>query len=207
MQEKRPLFSFLLPANLCFPNGKIRTGEEDAHAVKMTIDVTGTRLEQRFSSSQSSRCLRQLLLFVRMVGFFTGSLALRLGGGSSPPFSPAGSVGVQRLPLANNPPPPKGLNPFGIRMFAGIQLLISMLLPRESPAGAPPPLRAILLAPFFIPPALLSLLFPAGAGFSVFRRPLRQWRSESHSDFQSMWKALSTTPPGFPKIALSTMSR
>ena len=35
MQEKRGPFPFLLPVFLCFPSGKIRTGEEDTHAIKI----------------------------------------------------------------------------------------------------------------------------------------------------------------------------
>ena len=51
-------------------------------------------------------------------------------GASRPLFSPAGSVGVQRLPLANNTPSPKGLSPFGIRMFAGKQTANEKCYPR-----------------------------------------------------------------------------
>ncbi len=66
--RKKAPFSFLLPASLCFPNGKIRTGREDAHAVKTEIDMTGFLPHRARVAFGNSCCLCEWLTFYWLAG-------------------------------------------------------------------------------------------------------------------------------------------
>ena len=68
MQEKRGPALFLPITFLCFPNGKIRTGVEDAHAVKTEIDMTGFLPHRARVAFGNSCCLCEWLTFYWLAG-------------------------------------------------------------------------------------------------------------------------------------------
>ncbi len=154
MQEKKFFFSVPDKTRICFPSGKIRTGEEDTHAIR--IGMAGFLPHRARVAFGNSCCLceQQTFYWLAYASQYRGSSPRTPAKGTK--VSPAGSVGALLCATGTR-------RPFGIRMFAGIQLLISMLLPRESPAGAPR--RFALL--FYSPSASFTSLPCRSRLFSV----------------------------------------
>ena len=68
LQEKKFFFSVPDETRLCFPNGKIRTGREDAHAVKMGINMMDFPPHRARVAFGNSCCLCEWLTFYWLAG-------------------------------------------------------------------------------------------------------------------------------------------